>query len=544
MSLVDALIHPFAGIVPRPRGDSSGLSAPQRWLIDWVRGDSSDSGVSVTGENATTCTTIWQAVNVIAGDMGQLPFNVYRRTGDSGRDEEVDRTHPLHTLVRHRPNPYMSWQDFTETMMHYALVWGNGVAEIKRDNRGRPVQLTPLLPDRTWMEIVDGVPWIVTRVGGNAKETGSYHQIRYRDCLHIKGLSNDGFWGIYVVEKARNSWGLTMATEKYANKFFSNHAIPSGVLEHPHRIGDEDDIARVRKDWKKLHEGLDNVGRVAVLEEGMTFKPMSFNNKDSQWLEGRTFQRVEIAGWFFLPPHKVGALERATFSNIEHQQQDYLNTSLMRWLIKWSEECREKLLNDREKAEDSHFFKHNTKALLRGDLASRYSAYTTGLGGAPFLTVNEVRRAESMVSVEDGDAIRQPLNMNDPGGDDNDPDDRNAPPNPGGPAQNADKEAFRRHLQYITSVEQKRIVAEARRPDRFIAFMEKFYAAGQWPARLRETLVPWGQADRSEAWCRRSLEILDQVVGTASASELGAAIDQALKEWPARVEAMVWEVFP
>lgn len=536
MRLLDVIMRPLVDRAPWIRGEASGLTNPQQWLIDWVTGGESDSGVKVNAEKALTYATIWQACTVICGDVGQLPLNVYRRSGDDDLDKEIDRKHPAFRLCRHRPNDYMSWQDFAETIMLYALLWGNGVAEIKRDSRGRPVQLTPLLPDRTWLETVDGVPWIVTRQGENKEATGSYRKIRYEAAVHVRGLSWDGLWGISVIAKARNSFGLGLAEEKYANKFFSNHAMPAGTLEHPGKFKDDDAIKRLRSDWQKIHEGLDNVGRVAILEQGMKFNAMSFNNKDSQWLEGRKFQRGEIASWFNLPPHKVGDLEKATFTNIEEQNRSYLQTSLMRWLVKWQEELHQKLLTEKEQTEDTHFFEFNVAALLRGDIKSRYEAYKTGLGGAPFLTQNEVRRMESMPGVEGGDEIRNPLNMDDPGGADNEERDQEAGQAAG---QDAVKEAFRRQLLYFADVETKRIRAEAKDAKKFTDWMDRFYGDGGWSARLREHLTPWGFADMADAWCKDSVHILELVVSTATAAELATAVEEALVMWPGRVDAMV-----
>lgn len=543
MMLLDVLMSPFCDR-PSIRGETSGLTHPRQWLIDWVTGGESDSGVKVNAEKALTYATIWQACSVICGDVGQLPLNVYKRSGDDDLDKEVDRKHQAFGLTRHRPNPYMSWQDFAETMTLYAILWGNGVAEIKRDSRGRPVQLTPLLPDRTWLEVVDGRPWIVTRQGEDTKATASYRKIRYENVLHIRGLSWDGIWGINVVAKARNSFGLGLGQEKYANKYFSNHAMPMGTLEHPGKFTDASAVERLRRDWGKIHEGLDNVGRVAILEQGMKFNPMSFNNRDSQWLEGRKFQRGEIASWFNLPPHKVGDLEKATFTNIEEQNRSYLQTSLMRWLVKWQEELREKLLTEREKQEDSHFFEFNVAALLRGDIKSRYEAYKTGLGGAPFLTQNEVRRMESMPGIEGGDEIRNPLNMADPGGEENDEDDQAGANDAGGRGgQDPVKEAFRRQLLYFADVEARRIRAEAKEPAKFTDWVDRFYGDGGWSARLREHLTPWGFADQADAWCAESARILELVVSTATPAELAGAVDEALAGWPGRVDATVRDCF-
>jgi len=526
-----------------PRPQNTGVAQPESWFVDWIRGGASDSGVTVTADSSLTYSTIWQAVNVLAGDVGQLPLDRYKRTGDDGQDREVDRAHVTQNLVRWRANEFASAQDFWETLMVYALLWGNGMAEIERDERGRAVSFTPLLPDRTHMEILtNGRPLVVTRQGDDYDDLGSYRAIRYSNVFHLKGISWNGLWGVSVIEKARNSWGLGLSQEKYANKYFANDARPSGTLETP-EVLDDKAYARLRADWKRIHEGLDNVGRIAILEQGSKFNPMSFTNRDSQWLESRQFQRGEIASWFNLPPHKVGDMKDATFSNIEEQNRNYLNTSLMRWLVKIAAECREKLLTDGEKAKDSRFFEHNTAALLRGDLETRMNAYAVAINNR-VMCPNEARRRENLPAFDGGDEFLVPLNIGQGGGD-NAPNDPDPTPdaNTGGQAQDANKEAFRAQLNYIADVEAKRIRQEARKPDRFIAFMERFYSV-QWPRQVRDLLTPWGQAERAEAWCARSLEILDQVVGTASAPRFADAIEDVLKEWPGRVEAMVKDIFP
>ena len=546
-NLIDALMAPLAAFrMPWIRNETTNLKEPARWLIDWVRGDDTGTGIRMNGETALTYSTIWQAVTVLAGDVGQLPLDVYRRSGPDGEDREIDRTHPVQEIVRKYANPWTSSQDFWETMMVYTLLWGNGVADIQRTGRGDPLSLTPLLPDRTWCEIVDGRPWIVTHIGKKRESIAGYRKIRYEDVLHIRGLGWDGIWGISVIAKARQSWSLGLGQEKYAARYFANGALPGGVLEHPHRIGDEDDVARIRRDWNKIHEGLDNAGRIAILEEGMQFKPMAFTNKDSQWLEGRKFQRSEIAAWFNLPPHKVGDLERETHKNIEEQNRSYLDTSLMRWLVKIVSESERKLLRGTERNDGSRFIEHNTAALLRGDLLSRYEAYAIGINNR-FLNPNEVRRRENLPTYDGGDEFLVPLNFGQ-GGADNDEDQAAPAPssNSNGDnqaAQNASKEAFRFQLGKLAANEVNRIRQAAHDPRKITGWMEKFYGAGQWPAKLREIFTPWGQAERANAWCSRSLEILDQVVGTATDKQLETAIETALLEWPARVDAMTEEVF-
>ena len=376
----------------------SGTRNPAQWLVDWIHGEESASGVKVTPKSALKLAPFWQGVNTIAGDVATLPLILHRRAGDR-KERWVE--HPAYRLLRRAPNPWMTATAFKETLQAHALTYGNAYAEIERDNRGDAIALWPLLPDRTEPLVVDGVVGYVTQT-----TSGEPRRLRAENVLHIKGLGFDGVRGYSVIAMARQNLGLTMAQEKYAARFFGSGATPGGVLEHPGKIG-EDAIEQLRESWAELHEGLDRSHRIAILEEGMKFNPIAMPMRDAQWLEGRQFGRTDVASWLNLPPHKVGDLSRATFTNIEEQNRDYLNTSLMRWLVKWQEECDEKLLRDREKATDAGYFEFLTAALLRGDLLRRYQAYAIGIANR-ILNPNEVRSMENMNPYEGGDEYINP----------------------------------------------------------------------------------------------------------------------------------------
>ena len=384
----------------RPQAQASSASNPAEWLVDWVRGGTeSDSGIAVNSASILTSGPVWQAVNVISGDLGQLPLILYKRTADNRKTR--DTSHPAARLVRRRPNAEMRINTFKELMQSRALLWGNAVAAIMRDRGGRPIDLIPLPPDRTSVERDDnGVLWYLTSTAmGKTK-------FRPADVFHISGLTSDGIWGHSVISLAKNTIGKDLALEKHGNRTFKNAARPSGALEIPQRLTPE---ARrnLREEWNSMHEGLDNVNRIAVLQEGAHFSAMSVPNEDAQWLDSMKHSPVQVAHWFLLPPHKVNSLERATFSNIESQQQDYFNTCLMRWLVKWQEECEAKLLTEREADSGQHFFRWNTGALLRGDLKTRYEAYSLGRAGA-WLSVNDVRNSEDLNEIEGGDDYENP----------------------------------------------------------------------------------------------------------------------------------------
>ena len=133
---------------------------------------------------------------------------------------------------------------------------------------------------------------------------------------------------------AKNAIGMAIACEEYGAKFFANGATPGGVLEHPGTIKDPQ---RVRDSWQAAFGGSSNANKVAVLEEGMKYTPISISPEQAQFRETRKFQINEIARIFRVPPHMVGDLEKSSFSNIEQQSLEFVKYTLDPWVIRWEQ---------------------------------------------------------------------------------------------------------------------------------------------------------------------------------------------------------------
>ena len=224
---------------------------------------------------------------------------------------------------------------------------------------------------------------------------GSMVKLKPSEVLHIPGLGFDGLVGYSPIAMAKNAIGLSIATEEYGSKFFANGAAPGGVLEHP---GSLKNPARVRESWNQAFGGSANANKVAVLEEGMHFTPISIAPDQAQFLETRKFQLNEIARIFRVPPHMIGDLERATFSNIEHLSLEFVKYSLDPWLVRWEQSMSRALFTDDEKK--NYFIKFNVDGLLRGDYQSRMSGYSVGIQNG-FLSPNDVRELENMDLIPD-----------------------------------------------------------------------------------------------------------------------------------------------
>ena len=355
------------------------------------------SGKTVNERTAMQTTAVYACVRILAETIASLPLNVYRST-DNGKEKATD--HQLYYLLHDEPNPEMTSFVFRETLMSHLLLWGNAYAQIIRDGRGRILALYPLLPDRMTVDrTTEGQLYYEYR-----KDTG-YVILRPEDILHIPGLGFDGLVGYSPIAMAKNAIGMAIATEEYGGKFFANGASPGGVLEHP---GVVKDPARIRESWNAVYQGSGNAHRIAVLEEGMKFQSIGIPPEQAQFLETRKFQTEEICRIFRVPPHLVANLDKATFSNIEHQSISFVVHTIRPWLVRLEQGMNKALLSPSEKGQ--YFVGFVVDGLLRGDYASRMQGYAIGIQNG-FLSPNDVRTLENMNTIEHGDIYAMNGNM-------------------------------------------------------------------------------------------------------------------------------------
>lgn len=277
--------------------------------------------------------------------------------------------------------------------MTHLLLWGNAYAQVIRNGKGEVIAIYPLMPNRMEVNRTDkGQLYYQYTTSSDDAPTveGSTAVLMPEDVLHIPGLGFDGLVGYSPIAMAKNAIGLAIATEEYGAKFFANGAAPSGVLEHPGTIKDPQ---RVRDAWMSQFSGSRNAGKVAVLEEGMKYTPISISPEQAQFLETRKFQINEIARIFRVPPHMVGDLEKSSFSNIEQQSLEFVKYTLDPWVIRWEQSLQRTLLSSEEKKR--YYFKFNLEGLLRGDYASRMTGYATARQNG-WMSANDIRELENL----------------------------------------------------------------------------------------------------------------------------------------------------
>lgn len=387
----------FSGWLPANQrsleNPSTSLSDPDEWLVESFGAEESASGGRVNAEIALRYAPWWRGINLISRDVGKLPLIVYKRVGAG---KEADRTHFSFRLLRYRANDeLLSAFTFKQTLQAHAMSYGNGYAWIRRDGGAKPLELIILNPFECWPFRENGRLWYAVRVGYEMR------RVNPTEIFHIKGLSPDGLVGYSVYAKAKESIGEGQAAQKFGSTYFRNAARPSVVIEVPGTMNDEAQ-RKFREQWERMHTGLDNSHRTAILTNNAKINPFSANAKDSQLTEIRKFNLVDIANFIGVPVHKVGGEGRTAFASLEQENQAYLDESLDPWLVCWEFECREKLLTEDQKNNDTHVIEFNRNALVRADITARFNAYQIGIR-AGIVCRDEVRAKENMNPLPDGE---------------------------------------------------------------------------------------------------------------------------------------------
>lgn len=376
-------------------------------LRAYLRGTDSAAGMPVTEETAMRIAAVNACVRVIAETVASLPLNVYQRTDERSRIRAI--RHPLYRLLHDRPNSWQTSFEFRELLQNHLCLRGRAYAYKLRVG-GEISELIPFNPDLVTVEQTPDYRLVYTV---SRSDTGRGPLVlKQEEVLHLRGLSSDGVDGRNVIADARETLGTALAMQAYAGRFFRNDATPSVVLSHPGKLSKEA-ATRLEESWNASHSGPVNARRTAVIEEGMKVEKLSVAPEDAQFLESRKYSRAEIAGLFRVPPHMIGDLERATFSNIEHQAIDFVTHCIRPWLVRWEQALHRDLFV----APILYFPEFNVDALLRGDTLSRYNAYAVGRQWG-WLSANDIRDRENMNPIEGGDTYLTPGNMSPVGGSD------------------------------------------------------------------------------------------------------------------------------
>ena len=354
------------------------------------------AGTVVSPHNALALTAVYSCIGIISDSQAQLPVAVIQTTRKNGKTQKTKiLQHPIARIYNTQPNPFMTSMTLRCQIQAHALSWGNGYAEIQRDQAGTPIALWPLLPDRTWLRKRDGEVWYETTVGGQL------FRIEAADMLHILGMSFDGLVGHSPLTIAREAVGLGLALEEFGAKFFGNDMKSGGFLTHPGKLSQQAQ-ENILESMERNQGGLTNAHRLKILEEGLTFTPNTIPPEDAQFIKTREFQVEEIARLYRVPLFMIQSQAKDTSwgTGIGQQSLGFLRYTQNPWIIRWEQETDRKMLTPRERM-NGLGIKHNVSALLRPDSEGRQKFYTAARKRETgWLLLNEVRELEDLNPID------------------------------------------------------------------------------------------------------------------------------------------------
>ena len=499
----------------------------------WVTvgyGNESMSGENVSVENAMGVPAVYSCITLLADDTASLPLILYRRL-ERGKERATE--HPYYKLLHDAPNPEMTSFVFRQLMMGHRLAYGNFYGQKIWDGAGVVKEIWPLHPERMSVFREGGVRKYLYR-----KIDGQERAFRAEDIIHIPGFGFDGLTGYGIIQLAANSIGLAMSAERYGSRVFANDARPSVVLKHPDKL-DDDAYERLLKSWNQSYKGADNAGKAAIIEEGMDVSTISFPPEQTQFIDTQKWGLLQFARFLHIPPHLIGAVEVTTSwgSGIEQQEQGYVNHTLRPLTRSVEQQFNKDLLLDGER--DDYFFEHLFNDLLRGDTASRFTAYASAITNG-WITRNEVREKENLNMLDGLDEPLVPLNMTpateqdepepdvepdavDPNADDTQPtDDENTDDTIRAFVLDAAERIVRREVHELNDAAKR----WKEKPEKFTAWLEEFYKSDHAQF-IQRTFAP----------LKRDV---NQIIG-AYCLEHGQMVEQAIEDRTWAVAVETWQ---
>ena len=386
-----------------PENPSTDLSKPDQWLVDLLGGPT-NSGVAVNEKTALSISAVWRAVMFLGENIASLSGDVYRNLENGDREKLSD--HPVARIMR-EPSPLYTGFTFRQSVQADAALNGNGIAVIRRNGAGEFLELRHVR-SRNIITRYRAPMLVYTYVDhqGNTFSTDS------SNIFHIPALvlDTESCLGKSPIKVHRENLGLSIAKTQYGAKIFKNGTHIDGYLSTTDTLSDGA-AERMSKSWKARYGGIHNAGGTPVLEQGLKYNALSMNPGDAKFIETSQLTVQDIARIFGVPLHMLASLERATFSNIEHQSREFVTYTLRPWVKRWEDEINRKLFTEQEKAE-GYYWRFNLESLLRGVPETRAKLYDVYMKWG-ITTRDEIRRLEGMngSSDESGSVHLVPANM-------------------------------------------------------------------------------------------------------------------------------------
>jgi HK97 family phage portal protein len=397
----------FSRVFGRAETRSSG-SASGGGLVPALGSMASASGMPVSQATAMTVSAVYASARILSADVARCKPSLYRTADDGSRKTIKPMDHPVARLLR-RPNRVQTWHEFARDLVVSYVLRGNAYAVILRDGKGDPTELIWMNPDGvTVLEASDGqVFYQTSRMGMFQMAMLAKYPLAIpaEDVLHLRGMSFNMLVGVSPIGLARDSIGLAIGQSQQQSRWVGNGARPSVILESDKTLNAES-AARLKAGWESFSAGVQNVGRTAVLENGVKAKALQLTSVDLQFIDQVNLTVQDIARFFGVPTRKLMQPDSTRGSTIIQEEQAYVNSTVSPLL----DMIEQKFDQVFDLAGEGLELDLNEDALLRADPLTRYNLGRIGkLSG--LISTNEFRRAERLPAVPGGDLLMQPVNM-------------------------------------------------------------------------------------------------------------------------------------
>lgn len=374
------LKHTLSYFYPELRASLEVPSTPLSAFID--QGEKTTAKILVNEEKALGVGAYFSCIKVIAETMASMDLEVVEKVGKATRP---NTSHQNYWLLHAQPHPNYNRFEWIQAMLMWAASWGNGYSKIVRDKFANAKELL-LLPE------YEVTPKLTER-GKLYYEWTSYKGteiIMSDDMIHLKNIGTSGLAGLSTAQLQRESLANSIAKQQHEGAFYSNGAKASGIIMTPGTLGPKEQ-KNLKESFEKEHSSAKNRFKTILLEEGVKYQQLTIPQSDAEFLESKKYDRTEVCGWFRMPPHKIGVLDDANYSNIDSQERSFAKDVAVPWSVRFQQELDRKLFFQNERGKFMTQF--NLDDLIKGDIKTRYEVYGSAVQFG-ILRPSEPREAE------------------------------------------------------------------------------------------------------------------------------------------------------
>lgn len=378
------------------RSETIGSATPWSTFFGFG-GGTTTQGRKVNNDSALKLAAVYNAINLIADSQALMPTGVWRNA-DGVRTKL--QNHPAHYLISAEPNSDMTAYDFDRALMISVLLKGDGFAGIQRNassGRVEAIHLWHYNDVDVFRAESDGRIWY--------KYKGQVHSAA--DVIHIKGFSLDGIRGRSVIHHAADSLGVSLGAQEFGSGSYADRGLQRGVIESDRAVNAP--VKKALLNGFQLAMKSDDATRVAMLDEGMHYKPIALSPEQSKFIDAYANGVSDIARWFGLPPHKLKDLTNANYSNIYQMGLEFISEAVAPWARKREQEYNRKLFTPIERNNGIHV-DNDENALLKADLRTQGEFYRSAVF-SKIMTPNEARQKLGLNPMEGGDELLLPVQL-------------------------------------------------------------------------------------------------------------------------------------